>query len=106
MKNVYALNEWILYYVNYNSIKPLKKKQHIKKDANTKTLWKVGSGSVNKKAFANKPDDLKSISGTYVVEGKKESLKVVLWCPYMHHGTYDFLNKQMLKTKETDRLEK
>lgn len=58
------------------------------------------------KAFANKPDDLKSISGTYVVEGKKEFLKVVLWCPYMHHGTYDFLNKQMLKTKETDRLEK
>lgn len=58
------------------------------------------------KAFATKPDDLNSISRTYMVEGKKESLKVVLWCPYMHHGTYDSLNKQMLKTKETDSLER
>lgn len=54
------------------------------------------------KAFATKPDDLNSISRTYMVEGKK----VVLWCPYMHHGTYDSPNKQMLKTKETDSLEK
>lgn len=43
MKNVYALNEWILYYVNYNSIKPLKKNNTLKKMQTPKPFERWGA---------------------------------------------------------------
>jgi hypothetical protein len=40
------------------------------------------------KVLAAKPDDLSSIPGTHVVEGKSRRPQVVLWPPQVHYGIH------------------